>query len=475
MKKICIFIDHDIIIRHFLYSGVLSELDKTFDVTYVLPKDHRRVKADWKALGLSNARMIAVSEDRAYLFRRLNHSTVLSRLRRTPDKQMAYTFWKDNLGATAFYKAWVLSWPGILPLYRNWILKRVGESAALEQLLAEEKPDLILHPTVLEGLFVSDLIRWGRKREVPVVFIMNSWDNPAAKAMLVGNPDQLLVWGEQSKVLAQSYLQVTAKNITIMGAAQFDLYTRPPQESPAAYRQRVGLPLEQKVLLYAGSSKGLNETRHLERLDAAIESGELQDCAILYRPHPWRSYPKEEKDFFDVTFKHVVMDPTMEACYRMGRTGSRMFVELADYKNTHITLSAVDAVISPLSTILLEAALHGKPIAAYLPDEDMRQNKWLFSTSNMVHFRDFFARVDCLKCQSSEQLVQDCAALLAKTREPHVAEKLREQCSYFVSTPSKPYATRLAEFLQQLLATTTGLRPVDRTRKDTPELSGAGR
>src|SRR2546428_13845442 len=79
------------------------------------------------------------------------------------------------------------------------MLARIGNDPALDTLLEEEKPDVLVHPTVLEGLFVSDLIRWGRVHRVPTVYLMNSWDNPAVKMVAVGAPDRLVGLGEQAK------------------------------------------------------------------------------------------------------------------------------------------------------------------------------------------------------------------------------------------------------------------------------------
>src|SRR5438034_390593 len=95
-------------------------------------------------------------------------------------------------------------------ILRHFLLSGVLPSleAAHEALLGEEKPDVIVHPTVLEGLFVSDLIRWGRAHGVPTVYLMNSWDNPAVKAVAVGAPDRLVVWGEHSKQVAHERLGV---------------------------------------------------------------------------------------------------------------------------------------------------------------------------------------------------------------------------------------------------------------------------
>jgi CDP-glycerol glycerophosphotransferase (TagB/SpsB family) len=145
------------------------------------------------------------------------------------------------------------------------------------------------------------------------------------------------------------------------------------------------------------------------------------------------------------------MVPDMEVNYKQGHVSDRIQIELADYQNTHVTLNAVDAVISPLSTILLEAAMHGKPIAAYLPDEDMKKNKFLFSMTNMSIFRDFFERVDCIRSEKPENLVDDCVRLLQKTDEPNISHKLMKQCEFFVEQSDCSYSVKLIAFIEQML------------------------
>jgi len=114
------------------------------------------------------------------------------------------------------------------------------------------------------------------------------------------------------------------------------------------------------------------------------------------------------------------------------------------------TLSAVDAVVSPLSTILLEAALHGKPIIAYLPDEDIQRNIAPFSMAESVDFRDFFERVDCLQCPRPEDLVGGCREFLEAAERPGTAVRLRRQCEFFVAPGERSYAEQLDELIRSL-------------------------
>jgi len=451
MAKIAVFIDHDIMIRHFVLNGALASLSFKHDVLFVFPENHKRVGIDLATLPVKRYRTVRLTDRRVYLYRRLYHATLLRNLRGGKDHRVLTKLWRHMLGWKAFIKSWVCSLPVMHQLYRWWMLEKIGENDALNQLLAEEKPHVIIHPTVLEGLFVSDLVYWGKRHGVPTVFIMNSWDNPSTRVMLMGPPDRLVVWGEQARQDAVGHLRMPSESVVCLGTAQFDLYRRPPTIPPAEYRRKLGVSDGDKVLLYAGSSKGVNEVRHLTVLEEAIAEKRIKNCVVLDRPHPWLAYPPGEADFFSMNWKHVIFDPTMESCYRRSRQGDRMYVELADYEDTHMTLSAVDAVVSPLSTILLEAALHGKPVAAYLPDEDMSGNKFMYAVAKMNFFREFFQRVDCIKCESPSRFVEDCRELLRITEEPGIANRLRLQCAYFVESSDRPYAERLGEMIDALL------------------------
>jgi hypothetical protein len=450
VAKIAVFVDHDIMVRHFILSGVLPALEARHDVVFVFPERHKRVKTDLASLPVRRHRTVAISDARVYAYRRLYVATVLRQMRRTPDARPLFRFWREALGRDAFWESWLHSWPLTHGRYRRKMLEQIGGNPPLEALLEEERPDVIVHPTVLEGLFVSDLVRCGQAMGIPTVYLMNSWDNPAVKAMMVGAPDRLVVWGEHSRQVAHERLGMPLDRLVPLGAAQFDVYREPPREAPAAYRRRVGVPEGNRLLLYAGSSKGLDETAHLVRLEEAVAQGELPQTTVLYRPHPWRGQPAGEADFYGRSWRHVVMAPEMAEYYRRARAGQVQF-HMADYADTHVTLSAVDAVISPLSTILLEAAMHGKPSVAYLPDEDMRTNSALFTMVRTVHFRAFFEKVDCIQCGTLAALVADTRRLLDQAGDPARAERIRRQSEFFAVMPTRPHVELLEELLASLL------------------------
>src|SRR5581483_4214794 len=77
-----------------------------------------------------------------------------------------------------------------------------------------------------------------------------------------------------------------------------------------------------------------------------------------------------ETDFFDVAWRHVSMDPAMEGYYRRTAAKSEQGFDMADYRVTAKLLRLVAGVISPLSTMLLEAIMHGKPVLMFVPGEE---------------------------------------------------------------------------------------------------------
>jgi hypothetical protein len=318
-------------------------------------------------------------------------------------------------------------------------------NAALRELLARERPDLIFHPTVLDGVFVNDLVAEGRRASIPVVFAMNSWDNPSTKRSVVGRPDKLLVWGEQTRQHALRFLGMHDRDVVGFGAAQFDVFAQPPRVDRAAFCAAQGVDPERKIVLFAGSNAQIDETAALDGLDAAIESGRIGPITLLYRPHPWGGGGKGGERLALRRWRHIVIDIRMRE-YVDGLSGGGAPMSLPDYRDTHDLLSHVDAVVSPLSTILLEAILHGKPIAAYVPEVDEGN---LGHMIPMLHFEEFFALDDVLVARGMDALVRSIPSLTSRDGVLR-GERLRRSAERFVQPFERLWRERIVDFLSAL-------------------------
>lgn len=445
--KYLVCIDHDIIFRNFILSNSLDGLASVADLVFVFP-DSPRITVD---LAKFPYRWVKVPVDlvRASLWRRLFQVTQM-RWRPGSNWRVIRATQRYALGWKGSLQIGFLSLPGIFGMYRRYILRRLaaGSNVALESLFESERPDLILIPTVLEGPFLNDLVGIGRRRDILTVAVMNSWDNPSTKRAVVGAPDWLLVWGPQTCDHAVRYVGMDPRRVVKFGAAQFDVFRLPPRYSRAEFCARAGIDPRRRVLLYAGSTKHADEFGHLLGLDEAIAAGELPDVSIIYRPHPWGLCGKDGERFATHNWRHVYLDPSMrDYVDQVGQGKAKM--KLADYQDSHDLLSAVDALVSPMSTILLEAAMHGKPILCF--QSGMKSNESMRVRVSQAQFAELFRNPEVLVC-GDDDFLPAVRRLADLARDPDIGNRMRAMCEDFVSPFDAPFAERLPKFLATILS-----------------------
>lgn len=453
--RLGIFIDHDIVIRHFVLSGIFDELNKTYELHYFFPENYpSRVRTSITTLGLNRTHLVPIRKSRVSQLRQLCRLQDFKnrRNREGKDAIAMEQFYRHLYRAKRQYTLAKIRTVGLVFwFYKRYKLLRIGEDTRLQRMIDDVGIDVIIHPTVLEGLFINDLIRIGNSKNIPTVCLMNSWDNPSCKATVLGQPDCLLVWGEQTKKHAIRYLGMAPESVVISGAAQFEVYNKLPKIDRTCYRKTIGVQADENIICYAGSSKGLNEMKHLEILDRMIQDSPNTKLWIVYKPHPWKAVHREERDFFDYSFKSIILDPYSAENYTAVRGKDEFKIELMDYEHTKVLLHAVDAVISPLSTILLEAALHGLPIAVYLSDDNIVDNLHFNVASNRVQFTEFIEQMDVLTCESIDKLYATAIQLEARINDDAISRSIKSQTSYFVSFSNKPYQDYLIEAVSGLL------------------------
>lgn len=450
MKKIQIFIDHDIIVRHFLHNNTFSELEKHCEVQYIFPLYERRVKSDIDSLGLKSIVKIPVNPLRLAKLRQLAKIQGMYTGRKNKKYSRA-SMWRVLLGFRKYLRMWVRVLPGVFVLYRKRVIRKTGLYPEMEQAIDNFLPDIILHPSVLEGLFIYDLALLSEKKRIPFVVLMNSWDNPSTKAQIIKPPDYLVVWGEETKHHAVDFLGMRPKQVKIMGAAQFEVYKKQPTKTREEICKISGVDARKKIIVYAGSSKSVNEIEHLKFLEKAIEDSKLKGCHIIFRPHPWRSPAKGEPDFYEVSWKHVSMDPTMQVFYNRPEQVQNSKLNLTSYMDTHNILNAADLLISNVSTIMLEAALHGKPVLCMVSNEDIIRNSFLRVTMNSIYFQELLGKLDIPRCKDYRDLPKLCSELLRLGSSLSFCGAQLEKVHFFVDQGEKPYSIRLKEFIQGIL------------------------
>ena len=433
-------------------SGVFDLLCEKHDITFVLPQ------AGYKRLGIfnphnldynkSSLKILPVYQQRYVIWKKLfqvsqlniNSSKAPSGLKRLI---------RTSIGKKAALLYSFLALPIIYNFFKSYCHKALLKIPykSLSDLLDNENPDLIIHPCVLEGVYLNDIIEHSKLRNILTVFIMNSWDNPSTKRAMVGQPDWLLVWGKQTKDHAIKYADMSAEKVIEFGAAQFDIYLEQNFDSKNDLCTEYGINNDTKIILYAGSSKETDEFSHLCLLESAIENGIITNCKIIYRPHPWGNGGYKGERILNYNWKHIHIDKNMISYLSNINQDNMQKKSMPDYKHTQHLITSVDAVISPLSTILLEAMICGKPILCFLPSEERKMAKHFDLSLYQTHFKELYKIKDVLVANSKNDLINNFNKLIRYIDDPNISKKLISESKYFVKSFNKSYSSRLELFI----------------------------
>lgn len=451
--KIFVFIDSDVTIRHFLLSDAFEVLVAEHDCVFILPP------LEWNRIVDGRSRLpkayrvetLCAPESRRRIWRRLVSIDQM----RFPTRTYQLRYWKlkfKQWGAKVALFHSFLALPGVRSIaetFLHWQLSKAPFDE-LDTLLERERPNILLHPSTFEGYFVNDFVFAGKKRGIPTVLLMNSWDNPSTKRAVSGLADHVLVWGEQTRRHCVEMMRMPPDRVHVFGAAQFDVFRSAPTSDGAAYRREYGFDENVRLLLYAGSTKPTDEAGHLRQLDDAISAGHLGDVKVLYRPHPYGMAADKAKSLVAATYKHVRIERSMYDFLVGMAEKRRAGFYITDYRDTHDLLSVIDALVSPISTMLIEAALHGKPSLCYSPpEENLDGTAW---AAGLRHMEELFEHDMVLLCNDRSRFIDDMKKLIAMIGDPAHRKAIEEKVLFFVAPTKLRYKDELARFVVKLCA-----------------------
>lgn len=219
-----------------------------------------------------------------------------------------------------------------------------------EYLFRQYDPDL-LFATDIYTLEDVKLMRLARHRGVHSVGMVRSWDNVTSKTLPMHIPDRVLVNGPRIRDELARYGDVPQDRITIVGVPHYDQY-RPEASTPRAeFLRQLGFDPARPLVLFATPSDHYLRDNLVSPLvvEALGESG----VQVLVRPPlvgrsglEGRALPENVRlddpgDFGDFVNIH------------MSRASDR---HLAD------SLNAADVVVTWASTMIVDAAVFGKPV-----------------------------------------------------------------------------------------------------------------
>ena len=452
--KIGVFIDHDIIIRHFLHSGVLKNLSYKHHVDFILPpKGYKRTKLDpTKYIVNSKKITLKVNTFRRGLFARLRQVIIL-RSRFGKYNENIRSNWLLYIPLKERILQTFLGLPIIFRIYRLVLkfIEKKYRNKDLINIINNGKYDLIINPGVPDGVYLDDLQLEAKRFKIPLIYIMNSWDNPCVCPLVNGEPDLYLAWGPQSANLAQEYLGIDPSKIIKFGAAQFEVYKNIPKINRLEFCKINQINPKNKIILYAGSNHNTDEFSHLKALENIIKKGYIKKTTILYRPHPWGGGGSTGSKILNYEWEHVRIESNMKN-YLENIEKIGYHLSFPSYEDTNVVLNSVDCVISPLSTILLESLIVGKPTLCFRTlDEISKKNKRLKIISNLPHFKDFVTAKEIILANNLEQLIKKVPQLINQIDNPLPKKDLNNLKSKFITYYEEKYEERLVSLIENFI------------------------
>lgn len=318
---------------------------------------------------------------------------------------------------------------------------------AAARLVRECRPDVVVSSTFIQDALDVEITKAARRAGIPVVGVPVSWDTLTSKGAFLVPPDALAVWGEDTHRHAVEYHGYAGDQIAITGPPHFDVYGPTwPVEPRERFLARRGIDPAKRVLLFAGTTVTYwaDEPRQLRALSRLVESGELSDCVIWYRPHPRRAY---ENVAALVGLPGVHVDDTLLGRKGAGIGFSTARADLAHYRGL---VDACDGVIAAFSTMIIEAALMGKPslvVAFGLDDGPDR----VVQHADYEHMRDVVHTPGIALVRSLPELLDGVRRLLAGEYAIY-AQPLRKRAAEIAHAEDGRARERMIEVVERVAA-----------------------
>ena len=234
-----------------------------------------------------------------------------------------------------------------------------------EDLLDQYRPDLLISGSAgwKQDCYI---LREAKRRGIKTATMIIGWDNPSAHGLPGANVDYVNVWSDIHKWELNAGLDWPAKNIHVGGMPLYDNYIDKKWLMPRqAYFDVHKLDSQKPLIAYVATALSISPNLHIVELltDIVRQQKLAVPVQLLIRLHPnhFRPTPHYQKERAEIY--RVVGDcanvriaaPTALANEAIRYSGT-------DFPEKASMLAYCDVLVSIYSTMVLEAALHDKPI-----------------------------------------------------------------------------------------------------------------
>lgn len=268
----------------------------------------------------------------------------------------------------------------------------------VEALLERLRPDLLLlTPLLYFGSMQVDYVRAARRRGIPSVLGVGSWDHLTTKGLIHEVPDCVVVWNEMQRKEAVELHGVDPRRVAVTGSQAYDhWFTRRVSTTRNQFCGRVGLSPDRPFLLYVCSSPFIApyEVPFVRRwMDAVRVSADpdVRSLGLLVRPHPQNADQWRSVDFS--AHAQVAIWP---------RAGANP-IDAEARAEYYDSMYHCHAVVGVNTSALIESAIVGRPVFSLLADEFAGTQN---GTLHFQHLKDAGGGLLCLASTLEQHVMQ---------------------------------------------------------------------
>lgn len=298
------------------------------------------------------------------------------------------------------------------------------------ELFTKYDPSIIFATNVFAELDI-ELLREAKRRNIPTLGMVKSWDNVTSKGLIRQVPDKMIVHTERVRNEVVMYADMRSEQIVVCGVPQYDIYFRPDSSERIAFWTRFGIDGTKKVILYLEPGLKLAPRGHeiWQMLDMAIDDGKIKSKVdVFLSVHPAYAYRA------DIAEKLAHIRP-VKFGYRLAANDLKTW-ELSNdaYKDVMRVVRYSDLVITTGSTMNIESSIFNKPIIniAFDGRESLPYHESVRQYYDYTHLLPIVRSGGVKIAYSFDDLVSDVNELL---RHPEWGEEgresiVKEQCLY---------------------------------------------
>lgn len=284
----------------------------------------------------------------------------------------------------------------------DWHLVRNDD---FKDLFERYRPDAVFFAHLFGDVEVA-ILREARRRRIPTVGLINSWDKLTSRCILRLLPDTLIVHNERIREEAIRHDDMPSGRIVVTGVPNYDYLRSYRPVDRRTFCRRIGADPAKRIILYCPAGQSFTpdgDRLMLNTLEEFLHSGAIPaDAQILVRFQP---NDQVSEELLRPRPGFVFDRPGVRFAMERGGDWDMTFDDLRHLADT-LHHSAI--VITHVSSIILEAAILDKPIITADLERElswplMKSLSWRFYTD---HHEDILTSGGAWKTDSREDLAK---------------------------------------------------------------------